>query len=205
MWIYLVQGFGFGFAAAAQPGPFQTYLISQSLLRGWRRTLIAAFAPLVSDAPIIALCVFALSRIPPWFERALNFASGAFILYLAFGAYRSWRAFKGAGMENEAGAGQGLVRAAFVNVISPGPYLFWSLITGPILIKGWREIPAFGVSLLAGFYSTFILSLMLIIILFGTIQQLGAKVQRAMLGLSAIALFCFGLYQLWMGVTFNQA
>jgi hypothetical protein len=34
MWLYILQGIGFGFAAAAQPGPFQTYLISQTLLTG---------------------------------------------------------------------------------------------------------------------------------------------------------------------------
>jgi len=201
MWIYLVQGIGFGFAAAAQPGPFQTYLISQALTRGWRRTLIAAFAPLVSDAPIIALCVFVLSRIPAWFEQSLNLASGIFILYLALGAYRNWRTFKPDDSPGASEGNQSLFKAAIMNVISPGPYLFWSLITGPLLIKGWQETPAFGISLLIGFYATFILSLMLIILVFGRLQQLGGRVQRALLGLSAIALFCFGVYQLWQGVT----
>jgi threonine/homoserine/homoserine lactone efflux protein len=201
MWLYLLQGLGFGFAAAAQPGPFQTYLISQSLLRGWRRTLIAAFAPLVSDAPIIALCVILLSRIPPWFERALNLASGGFILYLAFGAYKAWRDFKRDDSPADSNTSQSLFQAALMNVISPGPYLFWSLITGPLLIQGWRESPASGISLLAGFYTAFILSLMAIILLFGLLGQRGARVQRALLGVSAIALFCFGLYRLWRGVS----
>ena len=44
MWIYLLQGIGYGLAAASQPGPFQTYLISQTLTRGWKRTLPAALA-----------------------------------------------------------------------------------------------------------------------------------------------------------------
>jgi threonine/homoserine/homoserine lactone efflux protein len=93
MWLYILQGIGFGFAAAVQPGPFQTYLISQTLLKGWRRTLIAALAPLVSDGPIIALCLFVLSQVPAWLERFLYFAGGLFVLYLAYGAYRSWRQF----------------------------------------------------------------------------------------------------------------
>jgi threonine/homoserine/homoserine lactone efflux protein len=201
MWIYLVQGIGFGFAAAAQPGPLQTYVISQALTRGWRRTLVAAFAPLVSDAPIVALCIFVLSRIPAWFERSLNLASGIFILYLALGAYRNWRTFKPDDSPGDSETNQSLFKAAIMNFISPGPYLFWSLITGPLLIKGWQETPAFGISLLIGFYVTFILSLMLIILVFGRLQQLGGKVQCALLGLSAIALFCFGVYQLWQGVT----
>jgi threonine/homoserine/homoserine lactone efflux protein len=66
MWIYLLQGMGFGLAAASQPGPFQTYLISQSLARGWKHTLPAALAPLISDGPIIALCLLVLSQVPAW-------------------------------------------------------------------------------------------------------------------------------------------
>jgi threonine/homoserine/homoserine lactone efflux protein len=65
MWLYILQGIGYGLAAAAQPGPFQTYLISQALIKGWRRTVPAALAPLVSDGPIIALCLLVLSQLPP--------------------------------------------------------------------------------------------------------------------------------------------
>ncbi|MBK7455571.1 MAG: hypothetical protein IPJ46_18150 [Anaerolineales bacterium] len=49
MWRIPSSGIGYGLAAASQPGPFQTYLISQTLTRGWKRTLPAALAPLVSD------------------------------------------------------------------------------------------------------------------------------------------------------------
>jgi hypothetical protein len=40
-----------------------------------------------------------------------------------------------------------------------------------------------------------------IILLFGTARHLGPKVNRALLGLSAIGLVCFGLYQLWLGIS----
>ena len=203
MWLYIVQGIGFGLAAAAQPGPFQTYIISQSLTRGWRKTLPAALAPLVSDPPIIALCLLALSQVPAWFERLLYYAGGTFVVYLAFGAYRAWRDFKAEGPAVEAGAGQGVWRAALVNALSPGPYLFWSLVTGPILMRGWRETPIHGIGFLAGFYVTLISSLAAIILVFGIARELGPKVNRALLGASAIALFGFGLYQLWMGISYT--
>jgi threonine/homoserine/homoserine lactone efflux protein len=86
MWFYIVQGIVYGFAAAVQPGPFQTYLISQTLTKGWQKTLPAALAPLVSDGPIIALCLLVLSQVPLWLERLLNIIGGLFILYLAYGA-----------------------------------------------------------------------------------------------------------------------
>ena len=55
MWFYLLQGILFGFAAAAQPGPLQTYIISQALARGWKKSILAAFAPLA--AVVIQLAV----------------------------------------------------------------------------------------------------------------------------------------------------
>ena len=80
MWFYLLQGIGFGFAAAFQPGSFQTYLISQTLTRGWKHTLPATLAPLISDGPIILLCVLLLSQVPIWMQRGLYIAGGLFII-----------------------------------------------------------------------------------------------------------------------------
>lgn len=198
MWIYIVQGLGYGLAAAAQPGPFQTFLISQSLSQGWRRTLIAAFAPLVSDGPIILLSILVLSRVPVWLQSFLYIAGGLFILYLTIGTYKAWRDFDF--QFPQASGQQSLLKAAAVNALSPGPYLFWTLATGPILVTGWRETPIHGIGFLASFYSALIFSLMALILVFGMARSLGPKVNRVMLGVSAIALFCFGIYQLWRGV-----
>ena len=199
MWPYLLQGIGFGLAAAAQPGPFQTYLVSQTLLKGWQRTLPAAFGPLISDGPIILLCLFVLSQVPVWMQRFLYLAGGLFILYLAFGAYKAWRDFNLSMPAPEAETQQSVFKAALMNVLNPNPYIYWTLVTGPILLRGWRETPLNGIGFLAGFYVTIVLSLMAIILVFGTAQRFGPRVNRALLGISAVALFCFGLYQLWMG------
>lgn len=199
MWPYLLQGIGFGLAAAAQPGPFQTYLVSQTLLKGWQRTLPAAFAPLISDGPIILLCLLVLSQVPDWMQRILYFAGGLFILYLAFGAYKAWRDFDPSLPAPEAGTQQSVLKAALMNALNPNPYIYWTLVTGPILLRGWRETPLHGIGFLAGFYVTIVLSLMGIILVFGTAQLFGSKVNRALLGVSAVALLCFGAYQLWLG------
>ncbi|HKY54885.1 MAG TPA: LysE family transporter [Anaerolineales bacterium] len=197
---YLLQGMIYGFSAAVQPGPFQTYLISQALLKGWKSSLLAALAPLVSDGPIIALCLIVLSQVPQSLERFLYIASGLFILYLAYSSYKSWKNFDTKLPEAETRTQQSLWKAALMNMLSPGPYIFWSLVTGPILIRGWREAPLYSVIFMLGFYALMILSLCAIIFLFGSARQLGPKVNRSLLGISAIALFCFGLYQLWLGI-----
>ncbi len=199
MWLYLLQGIGYGLAAASQPGPFQTYIISQTLTRGWKRTLPAALAPLVSDGPIILLCVLVLSQVPVWLERFLYIAGGLFILYLAYGTFKSWKNFDSQISQTESAERQSVLKAALMNALSPGPYIFWTLVTGPILLKSWRETPVNGIGFLAGFYITLISGLAAIILIFGTAAKLGPKFNRTLLGISAIMLFWFGVYQLWQG------
>ena len=84
---YLLQGAALGFAAALTPGSFQTYLISESLAGGWRRGAPVAFAPLISDLPIILLSLFVLNQLPENFLNVISLAGGVFALYLA---WRLW-------------------------------------------------------------------------------------------------------------------
>lgn len=200
MWLYLIQGAGYGLAAASQPGPFQTYLVSQAVTRGWRQTLPAALAPLISDGPIVTVCLLALSQMPAWLERFLYIAGGSFVLYLAYGAFKAWRNFEMQIPAAQPGSGQNIFKAALTNVLNPNPYIFWILVTGPILLKGWRETPLNGVGFLAGFYLTMTGCLAGIIVVFGLASKFGAGFNRFLLGISAFALLCFGIYQLWQGV-----
>jgi len=198
---YLILGATYAFAAAAQPGPFQAYLVSQALNHGWRRTLPAALSPLVSDGPVVLVVLLVLTRLPSRFMPALRCAGGVFLLYLAARAYRSWRDYR----ETSAAALQSTRRtvlsAALVNLLNPNPYLGWSLVLGPLLLKGWRETPANGLALVGAFYVTMIVTLAAIIVLFASARNLGPRVCRSLVGASALALACFACYQLWSGAT----
>jgi threonine/homoserine/homoserine lactone efflux protein len=199
MMVYLAQGIAFGLAAAAQPGPFQTYLIMQALRSGWRRALPSIFAPLISDGPIIALVLLVLSRVPAGLVRVLQLAGGLFVLYLAASAFQAWRGFAAQGPEETSAVPGNVLRAALVNLLNPAPYLFWSLVTGPLLIAGWRASPVNAISLLAGFYGAMLLCLAGILLVFAGARRFGQTVTRGLLGLSALALAGFGLLQLWQG------
>ncbi|NWF63026.1 MAG: LysE family transporter [Chloroflexi bacterium] len=201
MWLYLIQGIGYGIAAASQPGPFQAFLVSQALTRGWKRALPGAFAPLLSDGPIILLSVLALRQLPENLQRLMHIVGGLFVLYLAYGAFKSWRDFDETLKRPELSGQQTIFRAAMTNVLSPGAYLFWMFVTGPILMQGWREMPLNGLGLLVGFYTAFILCLILMIVIFGAASCLGPKLNRALLGVSCMVLLGFGLFQLWKGGT----
>jgi threonine/homoserine/homoserine lactone efflux protein len=197
---YILQGFGYGFTAAVQPGPFQTYVLSQALTRGWRRALPMALAPLLSDGPIIALMLLVLSQVPDWLQRFLHVAGGLFVLTLAWGAFKAWRAFDAEAQPGTTHSQQSLLKAALMNMLNPNPYLFWSLVTGPILLEGWREAPVNGIGLLLGFYATMIASLVGLILLFGAARRLGPRVNRILLGISTVALVGFSFYQLYCGI-----
>jgi threonine/homoserine/homoserine lactone efflux protein len=197
---YLILGMTYAFAAVVQPGPFQTYLVSQTLANGWCRTIPAAFAPLISDGPIIVLVLLVLSRMPGWLVQVLQCAGGVFLLYLAIGAFKTWRNFDVKKAVQVHSNRQTVIKAAMVNLLNPAPYIGWSLVMGPLLIKGWREAPAHGIALLIGFYATMIFVTLGIMLLFAAAGNLGPRVSRALVGFSVIALACFGLYELWLGI-----
>jgi threonine/homoserine/homoserine lactone efflux protein len=200
LFLSFLQGVTFGFAAAVQPGPFQTYLITQTLSNGWRRTLPAVLAPLLSDGPVLALVLLVLSRVPDRVIQLLHLAGGAFVIYLAVGAFRAWQQFDTQRASPQSSQ-QSLFKAAFVNLLNPNPYLFWSLVGGPLLLAGWRETPANGIGLLLGFYITIIGSMAIGVVLLSTTGRLGPKVNRVLLGVSALALFGMGIYQIWLGAS----
>jgi len=196
---YLILGITYAFAASVQPGPLQAYLISQTLTNGWRRTIPVAFAPLLSDGPIIALVFLVLSRMPAWLVQILQCAGGVFLLYLAAGAFKTWRDMDVKEVVPVQSSRKTVLKAAMLNLLSPAPYLGWSLVMGPLLLKGWREAPSHGIALLIGFYTTMILIAIGIMMLFSAARNLGARVSRAMVGISVLALACFGLYAIWLG------
>jgi threonine/homoserine/homoserine lactone efflux protein len=195
---YLVLGVSYGFAAAVQPGQLQAYLVSQTMTNGWQRTLPAALAPLVSDAPIICLVLLVLTRTPGWLLQSVQIAGGLFLLFLAYGAFQSARHYEQA-TAAAAPARVTFVRAVLLNFLNPNPYLGWTFILGPLLLRAWREQPVSGVTLVASFYLTVVIGTASIVMLMAAARTLGARVARVLVAVSAVALAAFGVFQLWAG------
>lgn len=203
---YLLFGASLGFSAAVQPGPFLAYLIGQSLRLGWRKALPAVLAPLISDGPIVAAMLLLLTQLPGGFLRFLQVAGGLYVLFLAWKAFRAWRGLPAAGSAPAVGAPaadaprQSVLQAALVNALSPGPYIFWSMIAGPVVIRGWNEAPVRGAAFMIGFYAVMLGSLTALAVIFGAAGRLSPRANRVMMGLSALALAAFGAYQLLNGI-----
>lgn len=200
MLTYLLLGGSFGFAAAVQPGQFQAYLVSQTMKNGWRRTIPATLAPLLSDLPIVALVLVVLTRMPQSLLFMLQIAGGLFLLYLAWGAFRAAQDYEEAVAHPDA-VHRTILKAALVNLLNPNPYLSWGLIMGPLLLKGWREAPARGIALVAAFYVTLIVCMIGVVLLVAAARSLGPRIAKSLVFVSALALAGFGIYQLWEGTT----
>jgi threonine/homoserine/homoserine lactone efflux protein len=197
---YIIQAAALGFSAAVMPGPFQAYLISQALRLGWRRALPAVFAPLLSDGPILVLVLFVLTRLPNELLRGLQIAGAFFILFLAWKSWRAFRTFSSQPVIAPGEERQNVLQAAVMNLLNPNPYLFWSIVAGPIFLGAWQLHMLYGVTFLLTFYAVMISGMAVFVILFGSARRLGPQVNRVLLGISALALFAFGVYQLWQGI-----
>lgn len=203
---YFIQGLVLGFPASAQPGPFQAYLLSQVTRNGWRRTLPAALAPLLSDGPILLLVLLFLTRLPQQALNVIQVVGGLFILYLAWGAWQSFRRgqnleAKLESAEDTAVVNQSIWQAALMNFLNPNPFIFWGTVGGIILLDAWARSPGHAVAFLVGMYGTLIGGFAFFIVLFGTVGQLDPRVNRGLSLISAVALVLFGLWQLWSGGT----
>ena len=170
---YFLQAAALGLTAAASPGLFQTFLINQSLLGGWRRGAPVAFSPFISDPPVVITILLLLNQLPAGFIRWVSLAGGLFALYLAWGGWQQWRSDRldqsrrseiarlvqpagEPGDEAPSNPWHVMWRGALMNLLSPGPYTFWTLVLGPLLLESWRRSPLEGVSFLAGFYGAFV-------------------------------------------------
>jgi threonine/homoserine/homoserine lactone efflux protein len=136
----LLLGLSLGLGAGLAPGPLLALVVGATLQRGFAAGAKIAAAPLVSDAPIVALCVLVLGELPSEVLAGLSLAGAAFVLWLAVDALRA--------MSEEAGPSD-LRRAAVVNALSPHPWLFWLTAGGPLLVD---DGPGPGIAFLVGFY-----------------------------------------------------
>ena len=223
--IYLIQGAALGLSAAATPGPLQTFLISQTLFGGWKRGAPVAFAPLVSDPLLVFLIVFILDQLPPTFLTLISVFGGLFALNSAYGLFRAWEqnarsggfkyinqvgitqdqgAYNTNNGENSPPAEHSTLRVlgkgVIMNVMSPGLYMFWALINGPLLLSAIEESTLSGVAFLAGFYTVLTGGLLLLVLLFNFARLLGGRVVQLLTLCSILILVAFGIILIYQGL-----
>ncbi len=150
MLIYLSMASILGLSAGLAPGPLLSLVISETLHHGIRAGIRVAFAPLISDIPIIAVVLFLFSR----FEQVdmllgiMAIVGGSYIFYLGVSSLR----FKGSKLEVTSQSGLSLRKGVIINFLNPAPYLFWFGVGTPILYKAYDENPLFAALFIGIFY-----------------------------------------------------
>jgi threonine/homoserine/homoserine lactone efflux protein len=197
---FILKAVTIGFSAGVTPGPLQAIFLSYAIKGGWKKALPAAFAPLVSDSPVILLVLLVLNNLPEVFLQILRVGGGLFLFYLAWDSYKAFRDFKTIDEElPQTSQLQTLLKATAMNLLAPGPWLFWSLINGPNLLAAWARSLWWGVLYLVSFYGVFVISNIVLILLFSSMRGMGEKVRRSLLLVSALVLAGFGLFQILQG------
>jgi threonine/homoserine/homoserine lactone efflux protein len=167
-----------------------------------RRAARALPGPLLSDGPIVAIVLLAVGRAPQGLLRGLAVAGGLFLAWLALQSGRELAQRRGGlddAEEAEASAGRPrsvTLRAALVNGLGPGPWVFWGTVMGPLLVSHWRVAAPQAILFVAGFYGAFLATMAAQAALLAQTRRLGAKAVRGA-GAVGVALLLVFAGTLW--------
>ncbi|MHB1357818.1 MAG: LysE family translocator [Anaerolineae bacterium] len=196
---YMLKAVVLGFSASAMPGASQAYMINQAARYGWKRATLASFAPLLADGPIVLFAVLVLAALPAWAMPVLEIVGACFIFYLVY------RAIHGLYIkESESTPLKGaptLLAAITINLLNPVIYLYWSTVSGPIFVQGWRVSPGWGLGFLACFYGIMILTSNGIILVVSGLKRINGRIRWGLQIVSTGLLATMGLVQLVIGIS----
>ncbi|MCG3201354.1 MAG: hypothetical protein NFCOHLIN_01220 [Gammaproteobacteria bacterium] len=149
----LTAGLVLGLSAGLQPGPLAALVVRAAVQGGFAAGARAAFAPLLSDGPIILVAVLLLRPMRGYGTvlSALALCGAAYCLWLA---WETWRLGNMPSVRGPAPA-DSLREAVLVNLLNPNPYLFWLTVGGAWLGRGGgAEGAAFVAAFMSGIIGT---------------------------------------------------
>ena len=193
----MLTGSAIGLSAASSPGPFQLYIITETLTKGWRRGATIAFAPLLSDILIVPIILLTLTQLSDTFLQGIQLGGGALLLYMAWNTWQQLHKPAADPTDAPKKEKNGLAWSILMIVLSPGPYLFWTLVNGPLLLEALDKSTLMGLAFLVSFYGSFIGALIGIAILFHQARHMGEKAVRSLLFASLFIFIGFAIYLFW--------
>lgn len=198
----LLLGISYGFTAGVSPGPMLGLVITQTLRRGWRAGNLVAFAPLLSDLPIILVAVLLVNRLPPTAIGWLGIAGGLFVIYLGVESMRAHPVLPDADAASaERAPWQVLTDAVLTNLLNPHPYLFWGTVGAPLLVRALAGGVADLALFLLGFYALLVGAKLLVALVVSRSRGwLGSRGYRRVLLVSGALLAGLGLLLLRDGL-----
>jgi threonine/homoserine/homoserine lactone efflux protein len=184
-----------GLTSGFSPGPLLTLVVAQTLKHGIKEGAKVALAPLVTDAPIVTVCLLLLSSLVglQWPLGLLSLVGAAFVGWMGWSGLRA--PVSAARIDPDAApAPRSLLKGALANALNPHPYLFWITVGAPATLKGWESSPAAAVGFLAGFFVCLIGAKLLVAVLVGGSRRfLEGRSYALLLRLLSAALLGFAL------------
>ena len=194
----IAPALSFGLSAAVIPGPLIAFLVKTALTLGWRKALLIVLSPLITDAPIIVLMTFILGQLPPALLNVIQFSGGCLLLFIAWGALKQYRA--GASLDalqkdtvTDESWQRVLLTGVLMNLLSPGPWLFWATVNGPLLLVALEASLAHALAFLLAFYGSFLGGLCGWVFLLHQARRVRAEYLRYVILATAILLTSFGI------------
>ncbi len=147
---YLLAGSVLGLTAGISPGPILTLVITETLKYSRKEGIKVAVSPLITDFPIILITLFILVRLSQFniVLGIISFFGGIFVAYLGYESVKT----KGLDLREPGFKAQSLKKGVIANFLNPHPYLFWSTIGTPYIIKAFEINLLTAVLFLLSFY-----------------------------------------------------
>ena len=186
----------FGLSAGFSPGPLMALVIAQTLRYGVREGILAASAPVLTDAPIIIISFLVLSKLSTVGPviGMISALGGFYVLYL------SYETFKIGPVKIETSVVQprSLKKGVLVNALNPHPYLFWVTVGAPFILKIQQNEPIAPWVFILSFYCLLIGSKVILSLIVGNFRTFleGAIYLYVMRSLGAV-LAVFAVFLLW--------
>ncbi len=130
---FLTIGTVLGLSAGFTPGPLLMLVISETLQHDIKSGVKVAFAPIITDLPIIILTLFVLSKLTSFHSilGVISLVGGVFILFMSYESIRTKRVE----LNLKKLTPRSLIKGVLANALSPHPYLFWFSVGAPIMTK----------------------------------------------------------------------
>lgn len=139
-----------GLAGGFGPGPLLTLVVTETLAHGLGAGIKVAIAPLITDAPIIIVALFVLSRLSGigWVLGVVSIVGGIVVMKMGYDGLRHG----GDQAEEKPEPSRSLRKGAIVNALNPHPYVFWLSVGGPITVRASEMSLPTAVTFVALFY-----------------------------------------------------
>ncbi len=163
----LLLGIGGGVVGGLIPSPIHLISLTQAALNRWARAVFIVLGPpLVADGALLVLTLLFYRYIPHRISHYIAYGGGTVLLIFATYSLLKMRGKTQEELAASATLSYASVTAAtLAEVASPGTWIYWLTIAGPILAEGqvqgyWHVVPFFAGSLI-GYYGAAVLAVWL--------------------------------------------